>query len=69
MIVIGTGGHARVISDILFLTNIKLAAYYDDRNIKTFLSKNVFSPVKTISVRQLLQWSNRIRKFPWHTPI
>ena len=36
MIVIGTGGHAKVVSDILILTNIKLTAYYDDRNIKTF---------------------------------
>tara|TARA_B100001093_G_scaffold469682_1_gene490586 strand:+ start:1034 stop:1633 length:600 start_codon:yes stop_codon:yes gene_type:complete len=65
MIVIGTGGHAKVISDILILTNIKLAAYYDDRNIKTFLSKNVFSPVKTIpeaSDTIIAIGNNRIRK-------
>lgn len=65
MIVIGTGGHAKVVSDILILTNIKLTAYYDDRNIKTFLSKNVFSPVKTIpeaSNTIIAIGNNRIRK-------
>ena len=65
MIVIGTGGHAKVISNILTLTNIKLAAYYDDRNIKNFLSKNVFSPVKTIPEESdaiIAIGNNRIRE-------
>ena len=48
MIIIGAGGHAKVVSDIVFLSNHKVTAYYDDRNIDYFMSTKVYSPIACI---------------------
>ena len=48
MIVVGASGHAKVVSDILFLGNLRVSAYYDDRNIDSLMGIKVFSPISDI---------------------
>jgi len=48
MILIGAGGHAKVISDILLLSNIIVSSYYDDRDLGIFNSIPVYTPIATI---------------------
>ena len=65
MILIGASGHAKVISDILSLSDVNVSAYYDDRNIEFFNSIKVLSPINTIpekSVAIIAIGDNRIRK-------
>jgi sugar O-acyltransferase (sialic acid O-acetyltransferase NeuD family) len=48
MILIGASGHAKVISDILFLSNVILNSYYDDKHIRMFNNLVVNTPINLI---------------------
>ena len=65
MILIGASGHAKVISDILRLSNIIVSSYYDDRDLKFFNSIRVHTPIATIpenSTAIIAIGLNRVRK-------
>jgi len=48
MILIGASGHAKVIGDILRLSNIIVSSYYDDKSLKFLNSICVHTPIATI---------------------
>jgi sugar O-acyltransferase (sialic acid O-acetyltransferase NeuD family) len=65
MVIIGASGHAKVISNILYLSGVSVSAYYDDRQLEFFNSIKVFCPINTIPANNdaiIAIGNNSIRK-------
>ena len=65
MVIIGASGHAKVISNTLYLSGVNVSAYYDDCQLEFYNSIKVFCPINKISANDdaiIAIGNNSIRK-------